>query len=39
MTVTVVDSIDLLLLPGGTRTVRGEGTACVSVGIADGTDC
>ena len=31
--VTVVGSVDLLLLAGGTRPVRGEGTACVAIGI------
>jgi uncharacterized membrane protein len=35
--VTVSGSIDLLLLAGADRPVRGEGTACVAVGITDGT--
>ena len=34
VTVTVVGSVDLLLLAGGARPVRGEGSACVAVGIA-----
>ena len=38
VTVTVVDSIDLLLLAGGSRPVRGEGTACIAIGITD-ADC
>ena len=33
VTVTVVGSVDLLLLAGGARPVRGEGSACVAVGI------
>ena len=33
VTVTVVGSVDLMLLAGGTRPVRGEGSACVAVGI------
>ena len=37
VTVTVVGSVDLLLLAGGTRPVRGEGTACVAVGIGSAT--
>lgn len=37
VTVTVVGSIDLLLLAGGARTVRGEGSACVAVGIDSAT--
>jgi uncharacterized membrane protein len=37
--VTVTGSIDLLLLAGADRTVRGEGTACVAVGMTDGTVC
>lgn len=36
VTVTVTGSIDLLLLAGADRPVRGEGSACVAVGIADG---
>jgi Flp pilus assembly protein TadG len=35
--VTVSGSIDLLLLAGADRPVRGEGTACVAVGMTDGT--
>jgi uncharacterized membrane protein len=35
--VTVTGSIGLLLLPGGTKTVSSEGTACVAIGIAAGT--
>jgi hypothetical protein len=37
--VNVTGTIDLLLLAGADRTVRGEGTACVAVGITDGTGC
>ena len=33
VTVTVVGTVDLLLLAGGDRPVRGEGSACVAVGI------
>ncbi len=38
VTVRVTGSIDLLLLPGGSKTVSGQGTACVAVGITD-ADC
>jgi len=37
VTVTVVGSVDLMLLAGGSRPVRGEGTACVAVGILSAT--
>ncbi|MBN2624012.1 MAG: Tad domain-containing protein [Acidimicrobiales bacterium] len=37
VTVTVAGSIDLLLLAGADQSVRGEGTACVAVGIATQT--
>lgn len=37
VTVTVEGSIDLLLLAGGSRPVRGEGSACVAVGIGSAT--
>ena len=33
--VTVTGSIDLLMLPGGSTMVVGEGNACVAVGITD----
>jgi len=33
VTVTVEDSVDLLLLPGGPRSLRADGTACAAVGI------
>lgn len=33
VTVTVSDAVDLLLLPGGSRSLTAEGTACVAVGI------
>ena len=37
VTVTVHGSVDLLLLPGGSRPLTGEGTACLAIGIADAT--
>ncbi len=37
--VTVTGRIDLLMLAGADRPVRGEGTACVAVGMTDGTTC
>lgn len=35
VTVTVRGTIDLLVLPGATRSVRGEGSACVAVGVTE----
>ena len=35
VTVRIEGQIDLLLLPGASKTVSAEGTACVAVGITD----
>lgn len=39
VTVTVRSTIDLLLLPGGTKPVGAQGTACVAIGISDAAPC
>lgn len=39
VTVTVNGTIDMLLLAGGNQAVRGEGTACVAVGVTQSTTC
>lgn len=39
VTVTVHGTVDLLLLPGGSRPLVAEGTACVAVGITDAAPC
>jgi Flp pilus assembly protein TadG len=39
VTVTLHDTVDLMLLPGGSRPLTAEGTACVAVGITDAAPC
>lgn len=39
VTVTVRSTIDLLLLPGGTKPVSARGAACVAIGITDAAPC
>jgi Flp pilus assembly protein TadG len=39
VTVTVRSSVDLLLLPGGSKPVRAQGTACVAIGIDAAAPC